>query len=295
MKYVNKILKISIVLLLLLVCVGSIHASDSSQGILDDANNDVIGLNEDLDDLNADDLDDDSDWDDDEDDDLDDDSDWDDDEDDFDWDDDFDWNESEEYFDYTDFDYLKLKIIYYLDKYGNCSDYDWTETEEFLNEYQVYLLNASEYKLNESAEGYETYLKIFDSITSTFGDYNLTENETDYLKFMVIFYLNAYGNVSANYTWNDSESFSNFTLPRYILGYLLCDSAFGCASSLAPIDYLVFDSIADSIYSPAINNSTDFNQTATNNGHWDMQIPHYSEENLLILLLVFVVMIFVIV
>ena len=184
-----------------------------------------------------------------------------------------------------------MKIIYYLDSYGNCSAYNWTESEEFLNEYQTYLLNTTEYRLNESTEGYQTYLKIYDSIISTFGDYNLTENETEYLKFMVIFYLNIYGNVSANYTWNESESFSNFSLPKYLLGAIYYDiagmtsSASGCAS--API------SSSMEITNPVqafLTNSTGLNQTSTANNQTTAPVPQYSEYNLLVLVLVIVVM-----
>lgn len=263
MKYIKNIFKISIILLLLLVCVASINAADDSQITLSDDLDDDFELDEDLDD--------DLDEDDDEgpDDDLDDD--WEDE--DLDDEDLDDINESD--YTYTDFDYLKLKITYYLDRYGNCSSHNWTESEEFVSEYQIYLADPSNYTLNESSEGYETYLKIFDSITSTFNDYNLTENETAYLKFMVIFYLNHYGNVSANYTWNESESFSNFTLPFDILA-----SATGLAIAPMPAghDYNRYLNPFNPIYSP-LTNSTDINQTSTDNqlifdaeNSWDFNI-----------------------
>ena len=252
MKHIKNIFKISIVLMLLLITAGSISAADT--GLDDVSDSDDFELDEELDD-DSDDLDDE----------LDDDSHSfnedlnDEPEDDESLDDDFDYNCSDEidYYNYNDFDYLKLKIIYYLDKYGNETSHNWTESDEFLNEYQIYLLKPSNYTLNQSAEGYETYLKIFDSITFTFGEYDLTENETDYLKFMVIFYLNHYGNVSANYTWNESESFSNFTLPIDLLKRLfdlaMPISITGGASNFHIPNY-------NQLYAQ-LNNSTDVNQT----------------------------------
>lgn len=325
MKHIKGILKISIVLLLLLVCVGSIYASDSSQNVLGETGGDDFDLDEDLDDLDDDSLDDDSDLDDDdldEDDDFDeDDEDFDDDldeddeefddededDEDWDWDEDADWQFDEDFnesdfnytdYNFTDFEYLKIKITYYLDRYGNCSEYNWTESEKFLNEYQTYILNTTDYRLNESAEGYETYVKIFDSITSTFEDYNLTENETDYLKFMVIYYLNNYGNVSANYTWNESESFANFSLPKYLLGAIYYDIAgiAGSASATAPFKHSTFMASLDPIYA-SLTNSTDGNQTSTDNND-NMETPYppdYSEGSILILVLVMIVAILMIV
>lgn len=250
------------------MCIGSINAAEDTQITLSDDLDDDFELDEDFDD----DLDEDDDegLDDEEDEDLD------------------DINESD--FTYTDFDYLKLKITYYLDKYGNCSSHNWTEGEEFLSEYQIYLADPSNYTLNESSEGYETYLKIFDSITSTFNDYNLTENETAYLKFMVIFYLNHYGNVSANYTWNESESFSNFTLPFDILA-----SVKGLATAPMPAghDYNRYLNPFKPIYYP-LTNSTDINQTSTvdqlifdSENSWDFNIF------MLILVLFLMIVIFI--
>ena len=268
MKNVEHLFKISIALLLLLVCIGSIYAADDSQIVLnEDSDASVFEVDEDLDDMSddenlddegGDDTDDDEDLDDedDSDDDLDDDLDDEDDSDD-DLDDDLD---DEDYdYDYSDFDYLKLKIIHYLDNYGNCSVYDWTESEDFLNEYQIYLLNPDNYVLNESAEGYKTYLKIYESITSTFGDYNLTENETAYLKFMVIFFLNHYGNVSANYTWNESEGFDNFTIPCMVLSGAW--DAFAQGKATSPLYANTFIELYDS-FNDLITNSTDINHTA---------------------------------
>lgn len=290
MKHLKSILKISIIFLLLVVCVGSIHAADDSSADL------VVSSSDDDFDLDDDEeLDDDDEWADDEEEDdgdewgddeeLDDDE-WDDDEEDDDLDD---YNETED--DYTDFDYLKFKIVFYLDRYGNYSSHNWTESDEFLSEYQIYLLNSSDYKLNESAEGYETYLKIFDSITSTFGDYNLTENETDYLKFMVIFYLNHYGNVSANYTWNESESFANFTPPIYYL----TARATGAASFPSSDESLLATGYSP-FYTPLANtNSTDVNQTATSANQTSVEVQNSWDFNIFILILMLLLMIVIVI
>ena len=273
-----------------MVAVGSVYAADNADSAVSDDHNDDFELDEDFDDDSDDDDwedgDSDDDWEDDSDDDWEDDDsddDWEDDDDDEDWDDDY---------NYTDYDYLEYKILCYLDRYGNCTDENWTESQDFLNEYQIYLSNPSNYTLNESAEGYQTYLKIFDSITSTFDDYNLTENETAYLKFMVIYYLNHYGNVSANYTWNESESFENFTPPWY-----LTDMCFekGFASSSARLNSEFLGSYYFSSYSPL-----DLLYEATNQTSTDIQTAVEAaycsrDVNIFILLLVIVLMIFVIV
>lgn len=308
MKHIKNILKISILLLLLLVCVGSIYAADNNQTVLSSLNDDDFDLDEYLDDdsdwddtldedLEDDDVDDDSDWDDSLDEDLDDGDDLDED-DDLDLDDgdldedDEDYNESD--YNFTDFDYLKLKITYYLDKYGNYSTHNWTESEEFINEYQIYILNTTAYKLNESAEGYETYLKIFESVTSTFGEYNLTENETEYLKFMVIFYLNHYGNVSANYTWNESDDFNNFTF-----WFDMCSLVLGSSSMIKPISADLTNYAFENLNNPFITiytNSTDMNITSNNDS--DNIIPSQestSWDNVIILILVLIFMVFVII
>lgn len=287
----------------MLVSVGSIYAADDGHAGLDMTSEDDDfdlddDLDEDLDDDGSDDdfEDDDLDDEDDEfDDDLDDeddgsDDDLDDEDDDF---EDDDIDDLEDDYNYSDFDYLKLKVTLYLDKYGNCSDYNWTESEEFLNEYQIYLLNTSEYKLNESAEGYNTYLKIFDSITSTFEDYNLTENETDYLKFMVIFYLNKYGNVSANYTWNESESFANFSIFDYDVLRAMVAGAVAKASYSEPVKYLALFKDYNPIYMP-LTNSTDVNQTSIEN-----KVEGYAENildgNIFIFFLMIILVILVII
>ena len=202
-------------------------------------------------------------------------------------DEDDDFNDS-----YSDYDFLEMKILLYLEKYGNVTDENWTESQDFLDEYQVYLNDPSKYTLNETLEGYQTYVKIFDSITSTFGDYNITENETAYLKFLIIYYLNHFGNVSANYTWNESESFENFTPEIYY-----CTAfAMGCASAheFSPIGfYDSFKSLND-IASPILGNSTDTNATANvtsvdapgdNSSWWD---------NILILILIAALIVLVI-
>ena len=289
MKYINGIFKISIALLLLLVFIGSVCAADDNGTVLseyDDAED--FELDEDFDDDLDEDEDPDDDWedddnpDDDEDDDLDDDDSYDD------FDDDED--DIEDDYQYTDFDFLKTKITYYLDRYGNCSDHNWTESDEFLNEYQIYLANPENYTLNESAEGYQTYLKIFDSVTSTFGDYNLTENETHYLKFMVIFFLNHYGNVSANYTWNDSDNFENFTIPFVFLCKSMDGIVLGSAS-----DYDYGNSYLKS-YAPfnaLITNSTDVNQTSTEN-QTSFEVPDSVDFNIFLLALVILLVILII-
>ena len=141
-------------------------------------------------------------------------------------DEDFEWNMS-------DFDLLTSSITFYLDRYGNATE-NWTSSQEFSDEYQIYLSNPSNYVLNNESNGYETYLKIYDSITSTFDIYNLTENQTDYLKFMIIFYLNHYGNVSENYTWNESDEFFNFISNIAHMPFLK-----GCNSSLPSSNYLI--------------------------------------------------------
>ena len=196
-------------------------------------------------------------------------------------------------FDWTDYEFLEYKISAYLDQYGNCTDENWTEFEDFVKEYQSYLTDPSSYTLNESAEGYQTYLKIYDSITSTFDEYNLTENETAYLKFLIIYYLNHYGNVSANYTWNESESFANFTPPIYYL------CAMSIAKGFAGSDFDGFagsdiGAYADSysLYAPLAFLS-DANQTSTDNNA-DVEVPHSSGDmNIFALVLVIMLLILV--
>ena len=302
MKYFKNIFKIAIILILLMVAVGAVSAADNSDSTISDSPDD-FKLNEDLDDGPNDDSDegnDDSDDEFEEDDDSADDegedgSDDEDDEDDED-DDEFDDDDSEDDDDfndsYSDYDLLEMKILLYLEKYRNVTDENWTESQDFLDEYQVYLNDPSKYTLNETLEGYQTYVKIFDSITSTFGDYNITENETAYLKFLIIYYLNHFGNVSANYTWNESESFENFTPEIYY-----CTAfAMGCASAheFSPIGfYDSFKSLND-IASPILGNSTDTNATANvtsvdapgdNSSWWD---------NILILILIAALIVLVI-
>lgn len=304
MKYFKNIFKIAIILILLMVAVGAVSAADNSDSTISDSPDD-FKLNEDLDDGPNDDpdeSDDDSDDefeedDDSEDDEGDDESDDEDDEDDDEFeDDDSEDDEDDEDDDfndsYSDYDYLEMKILLYLEKYGNVTDENWTESQDFLDEYQVYLNDPSKYTLNETLEGYQTYVKIFDSITSTFEDYNITENETAYLKFLIIYYLNHFGNVSANYIWNESESFENFTPEIYY-----CTAfAMGCASAheFSPIGfYDSFKSLND-IASPILGNSTDTNATANvtsvdapgDNGSW--------WDNILILILIVALVVLVI-
>ncbi|MBR2665934.1 hypothetical protein [Methanobrevibacter sp.] len=306
MKYFKNIFKIAIILILLMVAVGAVSAADNSDSTISDSPDD-FKLNEDLDDGPNDDPEGDDDSEDDEGDEEDDefeDDGSDDEGDEFEDDDDSedeeddegdefeddDFNDSDS--DYSDYDYLEMKILLYLEKYGNVTDENWIESQDFLDEYQVYLNDPSKYTLNETLEGYQTYVKIFDSITSTFGDYNITENETAYLKFLIIYYLNHFGNVSANYTWNESESFENFTPEIYY-----CTAfAMGCASAheFSPIGfYDSFKSLND-IASPILGNSTDTNATANvtsvdapgdNSSWWD---------NILILILIAALIVLVI-
>ena len=289
LRYFKSIFKISIILLLLIITVGSISATDSSDSAIDDSQDNDFDLDEDLDDGSDDDSDDE-----DLDEDLDDDDDLDD-SDDEDWDDDFDESD----FDYTDYDYLEMKILLYLDKYGNVTDEDWTESEDFLNEYQIYLADPSNYTLNESAEGYNTYVKIYESITSTFGDYDLKENETAYLKFLIIYYLNNYGNVSANYTWNESDEFYNFH-PK--IAYLMesgmaCGSASDIEDSFNESPY--FYSNLNNFFNPMLNNSTN-NSTSneTSNNATVLDAPDNNDSwwsNIVILVLVVILVALVII
>ena len=235
------VLKISIVLMIFVLCLGSTYASNSidDNGNIDDSDftdDDYydwfyhVHVNSNLDtsdgDDDSDDLDDDSDdWDD---------SDWDDDDD---WDDDSDdWDDSDwdnggfngsgfrthfrllissnmHYGKYPfpgDFDFYKTEIISYLNMFGNCSDENWTESDEFKGIYQSYLKDNTTYTLNESNEDYDTCLKIYNSIVSTFDEGNLTDNETGYLKFLIMYYLNNYGNCT-NVTWEEYLEFYKCT------------------------------------------------------------------------------------
>ncbi|MBQ2665822.1 hypothetical protein [Methanobrevibacter sp.] len=297
MNYFKGIFKISIILILLLVSVGSIYAADNVDSALDDSPDD-FELDEDLDDFEDDDdeFEDDDDFEDDDfeddDDEFEDDDDFEDD-DEYDEDEDFEDDDWDDDYDYTDFDYLEYKILSYLDQYGNCTDENWTESEEFLSEYQIYLSDPSNYTLNESAEGYKTYLKIYDSITSTFEDYNLTENETAYLKFLIMYYLNNYGNVSANYTWNESEGFANYTPKDYMLG----GYSFGCASAdeLMPMgSYYSFKDLYNQ-FNPILGNSTDSNSTAGNATNADVADDGSWWSNIIILILVLALVVLVII
>ena len=303
MNYFKSFFKISIILLLLIVTVGSIYAADTSDSTLSDNQDDDFALGEDIDDDsddlsadNSDDNDNDDDSGDEEEDDEDEEDDDSGDEDEDDEDEEDDWEDEEDYDDENDsevygFDFLEYKILVYLEQYGNCADENWTESEDFLNEYQIYLSDPSNYTLNESAEGYNTYLKIYNSIVSTFGDYNLTENETAYLKFLIIYYLNHYGNVSANYTWNESDEFENFVLPKYLLGAYY----FGCASAGAPMpkgSHVGFENLNDLAY-PILSTITDLNKTAevnaTNMTYGDTSNHDSWWTNVIILFLVLII------
>ena len=252
------------------MAVGSIHATDNSSSKAIDDSDDDFELDDYLDDSDDEDLDD---------------SELDDYLDDFD-DEDLDDSELDDYLDdfdddwanyFKSYDYLEYKIISYLERYGNCSEDNWTESESFHDEYQIYLANSSDYTLNESAEGYNTYLKIFDSITSTFGDYNLTNNQTMFLKFLIIYYLNNYGNVSANYTWNKSESFENYTPPFDFMA----DAAGGSgyySVVYAPLTFIQSNNLTD------VNQTSHINQTIT-------ESQNSRDLNIFVLILVLVLMI----
>ena len=289
MNYFKSFFKISIILLLLIISVGSIYAADGADSTLNDNQDDNFVLDEDMDD----DSDyDDSDNSDDDSDEEDDDSD--DDNDDFD-DDSYDEDDSDEEYNESEnngFEFLEYKILSYLEKYGNCTDENWTESEDFLNEYQIYLSNPSKYTLNESAEGYQTYLKIYNSIVSTFGDYNLTENETAYLKFLIIYYLNHYGNVSADYTWNESDDFENFN-PKYLLGayYMGCASESASAYNKSHDVFKHLNSLVHpilSVFSSDLNKTVEeSNVTNSNMTYGDMASDSNSGwTNIIILFLV---------
>ena len=176
--------------MLLIVSVGSIYAADD---LMESENN--LDIDDDFE------LDDDSDLDDE----FDDDWDYED------WDDidfDFDDEDFEDLnFTFFNYDFLKYKIISYLEYNGNSSDVNWTESEDFYAQYQIYLDNPENYTLNQSSENYEIALKIYNSITSSFEHFNLTDNETEYLKFLIIYYLNNYGGNLSEYEDYYSEYF----------------------------------------------------------------------------------------
>lgn len=278
MKYINNILKITIILLIIFLTATSISASqhtDLDNGVNDDSG--IVKISSE----------DDDDWDmDDEDIDEDEDDDWDMDDEDIDEDeDDDDWDiDDDEDFEYdneniTDFQILSIDIPYYLENYGNNTS-NWTNTQEFQTQYQTYLKNPENYTLNPNLEGYETYQKIYDSITSTFAKYNLTQNQTEYFSFMIIYYLNNYGNVSANYTWNESESFENATR----MHCFTCYFASGCFAITDYNDYyniLFFNEFDDE--------SDDDNLTSTVINDEFKTPPH--EFNIFALLAMFVMVI----
>ena len=294
-RHLKNILKISIILMLLIVVAGSAYAADDSQSKTTDSLDDDFELDEDLDDDLEDideDLDDDEDIEEDLDDDLGDDLGDDEDIDD-DLDDDLDeYNDTDLDINMSDYDYLEFKILRYLEKYGNCTDENWTSSERFINDYQLYLKNPSNYTLNESAEGYQTYLKIYDSITSTFKDYNITENETEYLKFLIIFYLNNYGNVSANYTWNETEDGFDYFNPWVLDTCILGLASYKCNVS----NYHNALGNLNNAFSAVLTNSTDVNITSTGDVEYIAPPAHHDDygwDNILVLALVLVLVAFV--
>ena len=355
MRYFNakNLLKISLISVLLIMCIGSIYAADANVSSINIHDSIQISSSNDFDDdldLDDEDFDDDSDLDDE---DFDDDSDWDDfdddsdldlddeafdddsDLDDEDYDDDSDWDDfgwfagnykilykdyvmgaatakfSNHYasdYNISDYEYLEFRIMSYLDNFGNCSDENWTTSDDFLAEYQLYLENPGNYNFNESDENYETYLKIYDSIVSKFEDYNLTQNETDYLKFLVIYYLNNYGNCS-NYTWDESCDFCTYYMTKFLATSCPNEVLSGFASSnadnsnsnfeesnfIAPFysGNVAYNVLSDSIDSNStqLNNSTQLkNSTVTFNMN-----GNGGENNLLMLLFAVLMMIVLII
>ncbi len=113
---------------------------------------------------------------------------------------------------------MKYGIISYLEYNGNSSDVDWAESDDFYAQYQIYLANPENYTLNQSSENYEIALKIYNSITSSFEHFNLTDNETAYLKFLIIYYLNNYGGNLSEYD-NYSFEFSHIMLMAGCFNY----------------------------------------------------------------------------
>ena len=198
-----------------------------------------------------------------------------------------DWDE-EDYNETTisDFDFLKYKLTFYLNNYGNTS-LNWMLSQNFTNEYQIFLNNSSNYTLNKSLEAYETYLKIFDSVNSTFKDYNLTENETQYLQFMVIYYLNHFGNVSANYTWNETDEFSSYIPPTYYMTASVFGGAFYFGSASSWSNFAVVSSILNR---PVANNN---NLTSQDNDSFYIEIDF--ELNWMVVILLIIILLFAII
>ena len=155
------------------------------------------------------------------------------------------------------------------------------------NEYQIFLNNSSNYTLNKSLEAYETYLKIFDSVNSTFKDYNLTENETQYLQFMVIYYLNHFGNVSANYTWNETDEFSSYIPPTYYMTASVFGGAFYFGSASSWSNFAVVSSILNR---PVANNN---NLTSQDNDSFYIEIDF--ELNWMVVILLIIILLFAII
>ena len=122
--------------------------------------------------------------------------------------DDEDYEDYEDYEDISSFDYYNDRILKYLEKFGNAPE-DWYMEEDFNKTYKLYLEDSSSYSLDEENENYETHLKIYDSIFSTLERTDLEDNETNYFKFLVMYYLNNYANTT-NYTWDEEDSFEKF-------------------------------------------------------------------------------------
>ena len=305
MRYFNSknLLKISLISVLLIMCVGSIYAADADVSSINIHDSIQISSSNDFD-LDDDEFGDDSDFD-------------------LDEDFDFDWVTGDYkilYKDYiiggataksgghynsdyniSDYEYLEFKILSYLDNFGNSPDENWTTTDDFLAEYQLYLENPSSYTFNESDENYETYLKIYDSIVSKFGDYNLTQNETDYLKFLAIYYLNHYGNCS-NCTWDECKEFYNYYMTKFLATSCPNEVLSGFASSNEGNANTNFEEsnfispvYAGDVAYNVLSDSINTNSTQLNNSTVTVNMDSNGGENNFIMLLFAVLMMLILI
>lgn len=185
----------------------------------------------------------------------------------------------------NDFNHLNLRILIYLEKFGNCSDENWTQSEDFISKYQAYLVDNTSYELDKNNENYETYLKIYNSIVSTF-DGNLTDNETAYLKFLIMYYFNNYGNCS-NYTWNESDEFSQF-YPSYLVTAL-----FDTSSISAHAGNNQYTNFNNQMLVPFVG--VESNSTSNNNVTSLNQQNNSIDSNLFVLLFVILMLILMII
>ena len=158
--------------------------------------------------------------------------------------------------------------------------------------------NLTEY-LNQSDENYEIYSKIYNSITSTFEKYNLTDNETDYLKFYILYYLNHFGNCT-DYEWNESDEFENFRLDYalkcMVLSACYGGSAEGSASAMPIIGSYFIHSTRFSVPLAIVaSNVTENNATDVNNSTYEVS-SYLSDDYswIVILVLILFAIIFII-